>query len=64
MPWVRFTKNFNWHIPEYRGRATLAYKEGQMLNVRKQCAQDAKAAGAAVAAKDPTKEADDAGQEG
>ena len=47
---VTFLRDFDWQPPERKGRVTIAYKAGMCLLVRKICAADAIAAGAAVAA--------------
>jgi hypothetical protein len=44
---VRFLRDFNWHVPEYAGRVTIAYKAGSTETVKQRCADDAIAAGAA-----------------
>lgn len=53
MPWVRFTRDFRWNPPERGGRVTIAYPAGAVLLVRRCCADDAIASGAAEAAKRP-----------
>lgn len=45
--WVRFIRDFDWHPPEKKGRVHIAYKAGMRLLVRRKCAADAIAAGAA-----------------
>lgn len=54
--WVRFTASFDWDVPEYGNRVTLAFKSGQVRNVRKQCGEAAIAAGKAVHTSTPSKE--------
>ena len=49
MPWVRFTRDFDWDVPERNRRVTIAYKRGMKRLVRTACAQEAIRAGAAVA---------------
>lgn len=44
---VTFLRDFDWQPPERNGRVTIAYKAGMCLRVRKICAADAIAAGAA-----------------
>lgn len=44
---VTFLRDFDWQPPERNGRVTIAYKAGMCLLVRKICAADAIAAGAA-----------------
>lgn len=46
--WIRFTRNFDWEPPELKGRAVTAYKAGMERFVRRNCAEAALAAGAAV----------------
>lgn len=48
MPWVKFLSDFNWSPPERRGRVTIAYVRGMKLLVRRKCAEQAVAAGAAI----------------
>ena len=45
---VTFLRDFDWKPPEKKGRITIAYKAGMCLLVRKLCAADAIAAGAAT----------------
>jgi hypothetical protein len=45
--WVRFVSDFDWYPPEKKGRVHVAYKAGMRLLVRRKCAADAIAAGAA-----------------
>jgi hypothetical protein len=44
---VTFLRDFDWKPPEKNGRVTIAFKAGMCLLVRKRCAADAIAAGAA-----------------
>ncbi len=48
MPWIEFTKAFDWSPPERRGRVTVAYKQGCLYFVRQECAVDALKEGAGV----------------
>lgn len=48
MPWVRFTRQFPWDPPERKGRTTIVYPAGAVLFIRRACAEDAFAAGAAI----------------
>jgi len=50
--WVTFTAAFDWTPPENRA-VTIAYREGQTLNVTRDCAKAAKAKGKAVMARRP-----------
>lgn len=50
MPWVRFTEPFDWKPSP---AVTIAYSPGHVGNVTRGCAAAAKAAGKAVAAKNP-----------
>lgn len=45
--WVRFESDFDWRVPEYNGHVVIAYKAGEVYNVTRACAEEAKAAGAA-----------------
>jgi hypothetical protein len=45
---VTFTKDFDWYPPEKNGRVHIAFKSGMVLFLRRQCAADAIAAGAAT----------------
>lgn len=54
--WVRFTRDFDFDPPARGGLVTLAYKGGTVVNVTRECARLAKAAGAAVSAKSPRHE--------
>lgn len=47
MPRVRFLRDFDWSPPERGGRLTLAFKAGTEILVRRICAAEAIAAGAA-----------------
>lgn len=47
MPWVRFRQDFNWHVPAYKGRVTVAFKQGMTKFVTRACAAAALAAGKA-----------------
>lgn len=57
MPWVRFLRPFSWDPPERRGRTTLSFPAGAVLFVRRLCAADAIAAGAAVPTTKPEDQA-------
>lgn len=56
MPWVTFTRNYDFSPAKLGGRVTVAYKKGTTLLVNRECADGALAAGAAVKVK---KERDD-----
>lgn len=47
MPWVRFTKDFDYSPAAKKGWVTLAYKAGAVHNVTRNCAELALAAGKA-----------------
>jgi len=51
--WMRFVDNFNWVQPGF----AVAYKAGMIQNVTRACADEAQAAGKAVKAPKPTREA-------
>jgi hypothetical protein len=55
--WVRFTADFDFSPAAFGGRSTIAYKAGMELNVTRECAAAAKAAGKAVAGRKPRKDA-------
>ena len=54
MPWVRFSADFDWPVPERNGQALIAYRTGMVKLVRKACAEQAIAAGKAARAARPT----------
>lgn len=54
--WVRFIREFWWEPPERKGRVTLRYAEGAVLFVRRACAAEALAKGAAERASRPSKD--------
>ena len=45
---VRFLEDFDWQPPERSGHVHIAFKAGMECRVRKICAADAMAAGAAI----------------
>jgi hypothetical protein len=47
MPWIKFVKDFRWDPPERNGRVTVSFKAGAKVLVRRKCADDAIASGAA-----------------
>jgi hypothetical protein len=47
--WVRFTGDFDFSPAALGGRSTTAYRAGMELNVTRECADQAVAAGKAVA---------------
>jgi hypothetical protein len=49
MAWVRFLANFDFEPDARGGRVSLAYKAGQEVNVTRECAAKAIAAGKAKA---------------
>lgn len=55
--WVRFTADFDFSPVALGGRSTTAYKAGMVLNVTRECADLAIAAGKAVAGRKPRKDA-------
>ena len=55
--WVRFTGDFDFSPAAHGGRSTTAYKAGMELNVTRECADAAKAAGKAIAGRKPRKDA-------
>jgi hypothetical protein len=54
--WVRFIKNFDWDVPEFGNRVTLAFKAGELKFVKTQCGLDAIAKGAAIEASESEKD--------
>lgn len=59
MPWVKFSENFDWDVPKYKGTVTIAYKAGTTKLVTQDCADRAKALGKGKIVKNPkTKEPD------
>ena len=51
--WVKFERDFPYHIPEHKGRATIHYKAGETYNVRRECGERAIAGKYAKAVKSP-----------
>lgn len=49
--WVRFEKDFDFNPKAMNGRVTIAYKAGMKLNVTRECADKAVAAGRAAKVK-------------
>lgn len=41
MPWVEFTADFDWHVPQYKGRVTVPFPKGARLFVTRACAEEA-----------------------
>lgn len=56
--WVRFTADFDWKPLR---QVTIAYRKGQVVNVRHACAEEAIAVGKAVATDKTGKDCSDAG---
>lgn len=55
--WVRFTSNYDFSPEARGGRVTIAYKAGMVMNVTRECADKALAAGKAKRTTSPrTKE--------
>lgn len=69
MAWVKFKRKYNWRVPG-KGVSFLTFSAGRAYSVKKQCAVDAVADGAAEALRSPRKgvdpngAADGAGTEG
>lgn len=53
--WVRFTGDFDFSPAGLGGRSTTAYRAGMELNVTRECADAAVAAGKAVKGRKPRK---------
>lgn len=45
--WLHFRQDFSWRPPEKNGRVIIEYHGGTTLFVRRKCAEEAIAAGAA-----------------
>lgn len=44
MPWIEFTDDFDFTVPNRAGRITIVYKRGMVENVTRECADQARAA--------------------
>jgi hypothetical protein len=55
MPWIRFAQDFNWHVPAYKGRVTIAFKNGTTKFVTRAAAAAAISAGKAEPAERPVR---------
>jgi hypothetical protein len=44
---VRFKELFLWHVPDRKGRVTVAYEAGREYTVKRACGEEAIAAGKA-----------------
>lgn len=58
MPWIRFTKDFDFSPAARKGFVTIAYKAGMLHNVTTPCARVALAANRAVRANRPKADED------
>lgn len=47
MAWVRFKRRYDWRVPGGKGVSFLAYPAGRVCSVKRRCAEDAIADGAA-----------------
>lgn len=56
MPWLRFHSAFDWDVPRYNGRVTIAYKANTTMLVNRACADAAVAAGKAKRVRSPQTE--------
>lgn len=45
--WVRFKRRYSWRVPGGKGVSFVTYPAGRAFSVKRQCAADAIAAGAA-----------------
>ena len=63
MPYVRFSRAFDWNPPERHGMTTLAYEAGKIYSVRTECARAAVAAGAATRTTRPKEPRDGEGDQ-
>lgn len=41
MPWVRFTKDFDWNPKTFDGRLTVSFKKDRKYFVNSRCAEEA-----------------------
>jgi hypothetical protein len=57
MPWVRFERDFDWHV---RPQVVIAYKAGTVHLVRTVCAEKAVKEGSAVFVERPSKATENA----
>jgi hypothetical protein len=48
MPWLSFTRDFDWNPVRYCGRVTVAFKGGSRVLANRHAAEAAIAAGAAI----------------
>lgn len=48
MPWVTFSADYGWRVPNAKSHTVIAYKTGMKVLVKQACADDAKAAGVLV----------------
>jgi len=55
--WVRFLRRYDFNPPERYGRSTITYQAGALVLVRRVCALEAIALGAAELAARPLREA-------
>jgi hypothetical protein len=55
--WVLFLAVYDFNPPERHGRTTITYRAGQLILVRRVCAEAAIARGVAIVAVRPTREA-------
>lgn len=55
MPWVRFTKRFDYTLRNHRGAPTTSYREGMVIFLTRDRAAAAIEAGAAEKAENPRK---------
>jgi hypothetical protein len=56
--WFRFDRDFDFSPVALKGRSTIAYKAGMVVNVNRECADGAKKAGAGSPTKSPKESAD------
>lgn len=57
MAWVKFKRKYNWRVPG-KGVSFISYPAGGAFSVKRQCADDATAAGAAERHPSPRKSVD------
>ncbi len=56
--WFRFSQDFDFSPSDRAGRITVAYKAGMVMNVTRECAEAAKAAGVGSPVKSSKETAD------
>lgn len=61
---ITMLRDFDWRVPDAKSATTIALKSGETYTVKRQCADDAVAAGAALGSQNkPDRKADENGAE-